>query len=112
MRRTALRDTEIGEVRIREGDKVVLWFESANRDEGHFSDPYSLDVRRWPNAHLAFGGGGPHFCLGAHIARIEIHALLRELLTRLVDVERAGDTEWLPSTFISGPKHLPIRFTA
>jgi cytochrome P450 len=59
---------------------------------------------------VAFGGGGPHFCVGAHIARIEIHAILRELLTRLVGVRPAGETEWLPSTFISGPKHLPITF--
>jgi cytochrome P450 len=67
-------------------------------------------LARTPNEHVAFGGGGPHFCLGAHIARIEIQALLRELLTRLPQVQPAGETEWLPSTFISGPKHLPITF--
>ena len=69
-----------------------------------------LDLARTPNDHVAFGGGAPHFCLGAHIARVEIHALLRELLTRLVDLRPTGPTEWLPSTFISGPKHLPITF--
>ncbi|MEY2456770.1 MAG: hypothetical protein QOK06_1864, partial [Acidimicrobiaceae bacterium] len=100
-------------VPIAAGQKVVMYYGAANRDPEAFGPTASsLDLARSPNDHVAFGGGGPHFCLGAHIARIEIHALLRELLTRLVDVERAGDTEWLPSTFISGPKHLPIRFTA
>ena len=72
--------------------------------------PMQLDLARSPNDHVAFGGGGPHFCVGAHIARVEIHAILRELLTRLVDLRPAGPTEWLPSTFISGPKHLPVEF--
>ncbi|MEY2436961.1 MAG: hypothetical protein QOF97_1797 [Acidimicrobiaceae bacterium] len=113
MRRTATHDTTLGGVPIAAGQKVVMYYGAANRDPDAFGPTASsLDLARSPNDHVAFGGGGPHFCLGAHIARIEIHALLRELLTRLVDVERAGDTEWLPSTFISGPKHLPIRFTA
>jgi cytochrome P450 len=113
MRRTATHDTTLGGVPIAAGQKVVMYYGAANRDPEAFGPTASsLDLARSPNDHVAFGGGGPHFCLGAHIARIEIHALLRELLTRLVDVKRAGDTEWLPSTFISGPKHLPIRFTA
>jgi cytochrome P450 len=112
MRRTATCDTELDAVTISAGDKVVMYYGSANRDPDAFgSTAGELDLTRSPNDHVAFGGGGPHFCLGAHIARIEIHALLRELLTRLVDVRPAGPTEWLPSTFISGPKHLPIAFS-
>jgi cytochrome P450 len=112
MRRTATRDTVLGETSIREGDKVVMYYGSANRDADAFgATADELDLARSPNDHVAFGGGGPHFCLGAHIARVEIHALLRELLTRLPDIDRAGPTQWLPSTFISGPKHLPVRFT-
>ena len=90
---------------------MVLYYGSANRDEAVFDDPYRFDLGRTPNDHIAFGGGGPHFCLGAHLARVEAHALLRELLTRLPDIEAAGPTQWLASTFISGPKHLPIQFT-
>ena len=93
------------------GQKVVMYYGAANRDPDAFGPTAGqLDLSRSPNEHVAFGGGGPHFCLGAHIARIEIHAILRELLTRLVDVRPAGPTEWLPSTFISGPKHLPITY--
>jgi cytochrome P450 len=111
MRRTALADTTLEGAPIVAGQKVVMYYGSANRDPDAFGPTASaLDLARAPNDHVAFGGGGPHFCLGAHIARIEIHALLRELLTRLVDVRPAGETEWLPSTFISGPKHLPIAF--
>jgi cytochrome P450 len=111
MRRTALHDTELDGVPIAAGQKVVMYYGSANRDPDAFGPTAGvLDLARTPNEHVAFGGGGPHFCLGAHIARIEIQALLRELLTRLVDVRPTGPTEWLPSTFISGPKHLPITF--
>jgi cytochrome P450 len=88
-----------------------MYYGSANRDADAFGPTaHQLDLSRSPNDHVAFGGGGPHFCLGAHIARIEIQALLRELMTRLVDVRPVGPTEWLASTFISGPKHLPIQF--
>jgi cytochrome P450 len=111
MRRTALRDATLEGVRIAAGQKVVMYYGSANRDPDAFGPTAGeLDLARSPNEHVAFGGGGPHFCLGAHIARIEIQALLRELLTRLPDVQPAAETEWLPSTFISGPKHLPIIF--
>jgi cytochrome P450 len=111
MRRTATRDTELEGVAIGAGQKVVMYYGSANRDPEAFgTSANELDLSRSPNDHVAFGGGGPHFCLGAHIARVEIHALLRELLTRLVDLRPAGPTEWLPSTFISGPKHLPVTF--
>ena len=112
MRRTAVCDATLNGVAIREGDKVVMYYGSANRDPAVFgATATQLDLARAPNEHVAFGGGGPHFCLGAHIARAEIHALLHELLARLVGIERAGATEWLPSTFISGPKHLPVRFS-
>lgn len=111
MRRTARRDTEIRGVPIAAGQKVVMYYGAANRDDDAFGPTAAqLDLARSPNDHIAFGGGGPHFCLGAHIARVEIHALLREVLTRWPDLRRTGPTEWLPSTFISGPKHLPVRF--
>jgi cytochrome P450 len=110
MRRTATRDTTLAGTAVATGDKVVMYYGSANRDPEAFGPTADqLDLARTPNEHVAFGGGGPHFCLGAHIARAEIHALLRELLTRLPDLSPAGPTEWLPSTFISGPKHLPVR---
>ena len=110
-RRQATAPTQIGDQKIGEDEKVVFWHISANRDETEFDDPYTFDVGRSPNEHVAFGGGGPHFCLGAHLARIEIQELLSEVLARLPDLEPAGPVEWLPSNFISGPKHLPVRFT-
>ena len=110
MRRTAMVDTELAGVSISAGDKVVMYYGSANRDADAFGEPDRLHLARTPNDHLAFGGGGPHFCLGAHLARIEIHALLREILTRMPELEPAGPAQWQPSTFISGPKHLPVRF--
>jgi cytochrome P450 len=111
MRRTATADVELGGKTIQAGQKVVVFFGSANRDEEAFDDPDRLDVGRTPNDHVAFGAGGPHFCLGAHFARLEVGAMLREILTRLPDVEPAGPTTWLASNFISGPAHLPVRFT-
>jgi cytochrome P450 len=113
MRRKARHDTELDGVHISAGQKVVMYYGSANRDPEAFGPTADqLDLARTPNDHVAFGGGGPHFCLGAHIARLEIHALLRELLTQFVDLRPTGPTEWLPSNFISGPKHLPIGFRA
>jgi cytochrome P450 len=109
MRRTARRDTHVGEVDIAEGDKVVLYFGAANRDPDVFDRPDDLDLRRDPNPHVAFGGG-PHVCLGQHLARLEIDAVLAEVLTRMRDIEIVGEPRWLASTFISGPKSLPIRF--
>jgi cytochrome P450 len=111
MRRTATRTVELEGTRVEEGDKVVMYYGSANHDERAFTDPDALDLARHPNDHIAFGGGGPHFCLGAHLARIEIQELLAEVLTRLPDLEPAGEAEWLPSNFISGPRHMPVRFT-
>jgi cytochrome P450 len=110
MRRTATCDTRIAGSDIAAGDKVVMYYGAANRDPRAFDDPETLDVRRKPNEHIAFGGGGPHFCLGASLARIEIRALLREILTRMPNLEPAGEPSWLPSNFIFGPTHLPVQF--
>jgi cytochrome P450 len=111
MRRTATRDTELRGKQISAGDKVVMYYGSANRDERIFANPQTFDITRSPNEHIAFGSGGPHFCLGSHLARVEIAALLREILTRMPDIKPAGPTTWLESNFISGPRHLPVRFT-
>ena len=110
MRRTAIKDAEVSGVHIPEGDALALYYGAANRDDDVFADAQTFDIARTPNDHIAFGGG-VHFCLGVHVARVEIQAMLRELLTRLPDIEPAGDAEWLSSTFISGPKSLPVRFT-
>ena len=110
MRRTATRATELGGRRIAEGDKVVMYYGAANRDETVFDRPDQFDLARPVNEHVAFGGGGPHFCLGAHLARIEIKALFAQVLRRMPELELAGPVEWLPSNFISGPKHMPVRF--
>lgn len=109
MRRTAKRDIELGGQQIREGDKVVMYFGSANRDPAKFERPEELILSRTPNEHLAFGAGA-HACLGQHIARIEIDAMLREVLTRMTDFQLAAPPEWLASNFISGPKAMPLRF--
>jgi cytochrome P450 len=109
MRRTATRDTEVGGQKIAGGDKVVMYFGAANRDPDKFENPDGLVLSRTPNEHIAFGGG-PHVCLGQHLARIEIDAILQQVLTRMEDVEIPAPPEWLASTFISGPKSMPIRF--
>jgi cytochrome P450 len=109
-RRTATEDAEIRGVRIRAGDKVTLWYPSANRDEDVFPDPDRFDVRRSPNEHLAFGHG-QHFCLGSHLARMEIRVMFEELLRRLPDIERSGPVRKLRSHFIDGIKSIPVRFT-
>ena len=111
MRRTAKKDAELNGASIKAGDKVVMYFGSANRDPAHFENPDQLDLARPIESHLAFGAG-PHVCLGQHIARIEIDAMFREVLTRLDGFELAGAVEWLPSNFISGPKSMPLRFRA
>lgn len=107
-RRTATRDVEVHGRRIRDGDKVVLWWISGDFDEERFPDPYSFDISREPNEHLAFGRGGPHRCLGEWLARVEIRVTLEELLPRLGDLHVAGPIDRLRSNFISGIKHLPI----
>ena len=109
-RRTATHDTELRGQRIREGDKVTMWYGSANRDEEIFPDGHRFDVGRAPNEHLAFGIGH-HFCLGANLARLEIRVMFEELLRRLPDIELAGPVERLRSNFINGIKRMPVRFT-
>ena len=108
-RRTATRDTEVGGVPIRSGQKVVVWFSSANRDGEVFPDPDRFDVGRLPNDHLTFGHG-PHFCLGAHLAREQMRALFAAVLDRLDDLEPAGEPSRLRSNFQNGVKHLPIHW--
>lgn len=110
-RRTANADTELHGVPIRAGDKVVMWYVSGNYDEDQFPDPYRFDLRRQPNAHLAFGLKGPHYCLGAWLARLEVRVTFEELLARVRTIEPAGPIERLRSNFISGIKHLPVRVT-
>ena len=107
-RRTAMEDTEIRGQAIAAGDKIMVFYGSGNRDEDVFADPDRFDVGRNPNPHMAFGGGGPHLCLGMHVARIEITALLRELLTRCPDLSPAGEPERMASSFIAGVRHMPV----
>ncbi len=111
MRRTATADTVIRGQEIRAGEKILLFYLSANHDEDHFENAREFDVRRAPNAQLGFGGPGPHFCLGAHLARREMTVMFRELFTRLPDLAVAGPADYLRSSFIHGVKHLPCRFT-
>ncbi|WP_093168427.1 cytochrome P450 [Sinosporangium album] len=109
MRRKLTRDYELNGTRYREGEKVVLFYWSANRDEAAFDEPQRFDITRRPNPHVGFGGPGPHFCLGAHLARREISVMFRELLTRVPHIE-AGEPEQLFSSFINGIKHMECRF--
>jgi len=110
-RRTATRDVELGGQQIKDGDKVVMWFASGNRDEQVFENPYDLDVTRQPNDHLAFGGTGPHTCLGNSLARMEIRLMFEELIPRLDRVELAGEITRVRSNFVNGIKRFPIRVT-
>jgi cholest-4-en-3-one 26-monooxygenase len=110
MARSVTRDTELHGQPIRAGQKVILWYPSANRDETVFPDPDRFDVGRDPNEHIAFGIG-EHFCLGAGLARLEIRVMFEELFRRLPDIAPAGPPERLRSTFIGGIKHLPVRYT-
>jgi cholest-4-en-3-one 26-monooxygenase len=107
-RRTATRDTELGGQPIREGEKVVMWYVSSNRDESRFEDPDRFDVRRDPD-HQAFGAGGRHFCLGAALARLELRVLFEETLARYPQMELAGRPIMAESAFINQLKTLPVR---
>jgi len=109
MRRTLTRDYAMNGQDYREGDKVILFYYSANRDESVFADPERFDITRSPNPHVGFGGPGPHFCLGSHLARREVTVMLRELLTRVPDIT-AGEPDRLLSSFINGIKRLPCEF--
>ena len=111
-RRTVTTDgVRLGDHKFSAGDKVVLWYNSANRDEEVFTDPDRFDVTRDPNPHVGFGGPGPHFCLGAHLARREIGVMFRQLLTRLPDIEATGEPDRLRTNFVNGIKHLPCAYT-
>jgi cytochrome P450 len=109
MMRTAARDTELGGTRIREGDRLLLFYASANRDAEVFEAPYAFRIERRPNPHLGFGIG-EHFCLGSHLARKSQRALFAELIGRLADVELAGPIERLAASFVAGIKHLPLHY--
>jgi len=112
MRRTATRDVELAGQQIAEGDKLVMYYYAANRDPDVFDDPSTFDVRRKPTpSQIGFGGAGPHFCLGAHLARREIAVMFRELFERLPDIHASGEPELLRSNFIHGVKHLDATFT-
>lgn len=111
-RRTVTRDgVRIGDKELNEGDKVVLWYASANRDAAVFDDPFRFDLGRTPNDHVGFGGPGPHFCLGAHLARREITVMFRELARRVPDIASVGEPDRLQSNFINGIKHLRAEWT-
>ena len=108
--RVAVRDTGLGGKQIHAGDRVALWFPSGNRDEAVFGNPYTFDVRRTPNEHVAFSRG-EHFCGGAHLARLELRLMLQALLKRTKQIELTGKVERLRSNFLAGIKHMPVRFT-
>ncbi len=110
-RRTAMQDVTMSGTDVAAGDKVVFFHASANRDERVFDDPDTFDIGRDPNPHIAFGGGGPHFCLGTNLARMEIRVMFEHLLDRLPDIHQDGAVQRLQSQFINGVKHLPIAFT-
>ena len=111
-RRNVTSDTELRGVPLSAGDKVSIWYVSANRDEDVFDDPFRFDIERTPNEHLAFGGGGPHFCLGASLARMEIRVLFEELARRVPVLRPLGAPDRLRSNFIGGIKHLPVELAA
>ena len=114
MRRTATEPVEVAGHKFDTGDKLVLFYGAANRDPRVFEDPDRFDVRRDPNPHVGFGGPGPHFCLGAHLARRELSVVFRQLLSRLPDIEPTGPPDYLQAMtipLVSGVKHLPVKFT-
>jgi cytochrome P450 len=114
MRRTATGDVTVSGHDFHDGDKVVMFYGAANRDPRAFENPEMFDIRRSPNPHVGFGGPGPHFCLGAHLARREVGIVFRELFRRLPDIEVSGTSVPLQSSglpLVAGIKHLPVTFT-
>ena len=109
VRRIAVRDTELGGVRISAGDKVAMYYASGNRDEAHFEDPDRFVIDRAPNLHMAFGKGGPHFCLGNNVAQLQIRILLEEMSKRVAAFELTGPMDRLRSNHVHGVKRLPVR---
>ena len=110
-RRIATRDFDCHGKAIRQGDKVLYWFASGNRDDAVFEDPFRVNLARTPNRHLSFGQGGPHVCIGMWLARPEVRVLFEELAKRLRSIEPAGDHKFLRSNFVGGIKSLPVRVT-
>jgi cholest-4-en-3-one 26-monooxygenase len=110
-RRTATVDCELGGHPIGAGEKVTLWYPSGNRDESVFANPHDFDITRTPNHHMAFGAGGPHFCLGASLARLELQVMFGALAQRMPDIEAAGPPQRLRNNLLNSIKHLPVRFT-
>jgi len=108
--RTAKEEQIVGGVTIPEGGRVLLSYPSANRDELVFDDPQRFDITRDPNKHIAFGFGA-HYCLGTHLARLETRAFYNELIPRIVDIEPAGEAQFMHTLFVGGPKHVPVRYT-
>jgi cytochrome P450 len=109
--RTATKDTELRGVRVQQGVRAAMFYPSANRDKTQFADPDRFDITRTPNPHMAFGGGGTHFCLGANLARVEAAAIVSEVLSRMKNLELAGPVERTPSTLINGIHSMPVQFT-
>jgi len=109
-KRTVMEDTVIRGQKIAAGDRVVMFYGSANRDVEVFDRPDEFDIRRDPNPHVAFGAGGPHLCLGMHVARVELAVMFRELLTRLPHMEPGGSVERMHSSFIAGVHAMPVRY--
>ncbi len=107
-RRTATRDTELGGRTIRAGDPVVMWFSAANRDPEVFADPHTFDIGRDPNPHVGYGAGGPHYCLGVHLARLELTVLFEMIAARYPDLTLDGSATWVPSNFTPGLATLPV----
>jgi len=110
-RRQAAADFEIDGVKIKAGDKVVMWHIAANRDPRAFENPWQFDIERTPNDHVGFGGGGPHYCLGANLAKMEIRLMFEAIAKRLPDIRLDGDLRYLRSNFIGGIKEMPVAFT-
>jgi len=110
-RRTATQDLDLGGQHIAAGDRVVMLYQSANFDADHFDDPFRFDITRTPNDHVGFGAGGPHFCLGANLARREIRVMFEELLRRVPDIAVSGEPDMLRSSFVHGIKRMPATFT-
>jgi cytochrome P450 len=111
MRRTATEDTEVNGHPVKAGDKLILFYQAANRDPAVFGDPEVFDLSRDPNPHVGFGAHGPHFCLGAHLARREIGVAFRTLFDKLPDLEVCGEPQRLKNSFVNGLKRLPARLT-
>lgn len=111
IRRVALADFELGGQHIAKGDRVAIYYGSGNRDEEVYADPEAFDITRKKGGHMAFGSGGPHFCVGSHLGRAEGTVMIREILTRLPDIDLAGPAVWAATSLTSGLAELPVRFT-